>query len=249
MILDEKKTFAFFIISALILSSSILVLRQLFYDGIIPGHMPYYHMSSAEDLATKGEQGYIFSPYHNILAAAGRHLGVDTASKIIPLIFGLLSSIIFYLIIKESKADTKERFLIMMMLVFSPAFIYLCSFSNQHSIPVFLTLLGIYLLPKKNVFLSILCFVSFALAIPFSIFNSVLVVSIIVAYIISEVRKCKSLKIKEIPPGLSKAGIFLLLFFVISILSFPFYFNQKTNIIRMKAYSLKLSQTSGLAMV
>ncbi|MDD5086643.1 MAG: hypothetical protein PHV16_02730 [Candidatus Nanoarchaeia archaeon] len=236
MKLNEKNTLIYIIIAAIILASSVLVLRQLFHNGLIAGQMPYYNMNSAKmiiggELAIK-DSGYLFSPYHIFLAFAGKYMNMELASKMISLILGILSVIIFYFILKESNVKLDERFCMVIVLVFSPAFIYLSSFPNKLSIPVFLTLLGTYLLSKKNILLSIICFFSFAFAITFGIFNSVLVISIVIAYITDEAIKLKKLKSKKIPSSLSKAAVFLLLFFIISLTCFSLYLKPKTSLLQ-----------------
>jgi uncharacterized membrane protein len=83
------------------------------------------------------------------------------------------------------------------------------------------------------------------LTIPFGIFNAVLVVSIIVAYITNEVRKTKALKKKKIPKSLNKAAVFLILFFVISLFSFSFYFNPKESIVQKESILTELISDLG----
>jgi hypothetical protein len=236
MKLNEKNTLIYVVIAAIILSSSVIVLREIFYQGLIVGEMPYYHMSSAKTILGEGllikDSGYVFTPHHYFLAFAGKYIGIELASKAISLLLGILSAVIFYFILKDFNVNLEERAIMAFIFIFSPSFIYLSSFPNKFSIPVFFTLLGTYFLFKKNIFLSILCFFSFSFAITFGIFNSVLIISIVIAYITNEAINLKKLKSKNISSNLSKAAVFLLLFFIISLICFPLYLKPKTYLLQ-----------------
>ncbi|MBU3942175.1 MAG: hypothetical protein KKF74_04660, partial [Nanoarchaeota archaeon] len=144
------------------------------------------------------------------------------------------SVLVFYLVLKEFKIEITQRFVILLILVISPAFIYLSAISNTHSVPVFLTLLGIYLFFKKNIFLTILSLLAFAATIPFGMFNALLAITIIISYLIEEKQKEES-PIKPTKPMFSfqskKAAVFLFILFIISALCFPLYFQQKTKVL------------------
>ncbi len=249
MKLNEKNTLIYIVITTIVLSSSVLLLREIFYQGLIVGEMPYYHMDSARTIIEQGglikDSGYIFSPYHYFLAFAGKYIGIEITSKIISLILGIFSVVIFYLLLKDFNVNIEERALMVSILVFSPAFIYLSSFPSNFSIPIFFTLFGTYLLLKKNIFLSIVCFFSFAFAITFGVFNSVLVISIVIAYITNEAIKLKKLKSKKIPSSLSKAAVFLLLFFIISLACFSLYLKPKTNLLQKEIIIIQVISDLG----
>ncbi len=238
MKLTEKNTLACVILAAVIVLLIPHLIRFLFYNNIMIGDEPYYHATIAKQIIEQKSliqnQNYIFNPYHLVLASAGYFIVVDLASKLIPFLLGLFSVLIFYLILKEFKMSIEERLFVLLILIVSPAFIYLSVISNTHSIPVFLTLLGIYLLFKKNIFLTIISLLAFAAAIPFGMFNALLVITIILAYLVEEKQKEK-IPSKSKKPSFSfkskKAAVFLFILFIISALCFPLYFQQKTRIL------------------
>ena len=238
MKLTGKNTLVYVILAAVIVLLIPHLVRFLFYNNIMIGDEPYYHATIAKQIIEQKSlihnPDYVFNPYHLVLASAGYFIGVELASKLIPFLLGLLSVLIFYLILKEFKMSIEERLFVLLILIVSPAFIYLSVISNTHSVPVFLTLLGMYLLFKKNIFLTILSLLAFAAAIPFGIFNALLVITIILAYLVEEKQKEK-IPSKSKKPSFSfkskKAAVFLFVLFIISVLCFPLYFQQKTKVL------------------
>jgi len=238
MKLTEKNTLVYVMLIAAIVILIPHLVRFSFYNNIMIGEESYYHATIAKQIIEQKslihDPNYVFNPYHLILALAGYFIGVEFASKLIPFLLGMLSVLVFYLILKEFKIEIEERFVISLILIISSSFIYLSTMSNIYSVPVFMTLLGIYLLFKKNIFLTVLSFLAFAAAISFGMFNALLVITIIIAYLIEETQKEKvSLETKK--PRFSfkskKAAVFLFMLFIISVLCFPLYFQQRTKVL------------------
>jgi len=238
MKLTEKNTLVYVMLAAVIVLLIPLLVRFLFYKDVMIGEESYYHANIARQIIEQKsliqDPNYIFNPYHLVLASIGYLIGIDLASKLIPFLFGLLSVLMFYLILKEFKIETTQRFVILLILVISPAFVYLSVVSNTQSVPVFLTLLGIYLFFKKNIFLTILSLLAFAATIPFGMFNALLAITIIIAYLIEEKQKEESTT-KPKKPVFSfqskKAAVFLFILLITSIICFSLYFHPKTNVI------------------
>jgi len=221
MKLTEKNAIVYLMLSALIIILIPFLIRLLFYNNIMIGEESYYHANIARQIIEQKslihDSDYIFNPYHLVLASAGYFIGVELASKLIPFLLGLLSVLIFYLILKGFKIKIKERFFMLLILIISPAFIYLSVISNTHSVPVFLTLLGVYFLLKKNTIFKFLSLIAFALAASFGLFNALLVISILLAYMIK-----KKSKAYIIP---------LLVIIFISAAFMPAYFQNKTDVL------------------
>jgi len=238
MKLTEKNALVYVMLAAVIVLLIPHLARFLFYNNIMIGQESYYHATIAKQIIGQKslihDPKYVFNPYHLVLALAGYSIGVEFASKLIPFLLGMLSVLFFYLILKEFKIEIKKRFVISIILIISPSFIYLSTLSNSYSVPVFLTILGIYLLFKKNIFLTILSLIAFAAAIPFGIFNALLAITIIIAYLIKETQKDKASNGAK-KPGFSfeskKAAVFLFMLFIISVLCFPLYFQQRTKVL------------------
>jgi len=221
MKLTEKNTLVYVMLAAVIVLLIPHLVRFLFYNNIMIGEEPYYHATIAKQIIEQKsliqDPNYLFNPYHLVLASAGYFMGLDLASKLIPLLLGLLSVLVFYLILKNFRAGLEQRLFMSLILIISPAFIYLSVISNIHSVPVFLTLLGIYFLLKKNTVYKILSLIAFAAAVSFGIFNALLVIAILLAYLIKEKSK--------------KAIILLCIIILISAAFMPVYFQNKTKVL------------------
>ena len=221
MKLTEKNTLAYVMLASVIVLLIPHLVRFLFYNNIMIGDEPYYHANIARQIIEQKslihDPNYIFNPYHLMLASIGYFIGIDLASKLIPFLFGILSVFIFYFILKGFKIKIKERFFMLLILIISPAFIYLFIFSNTHFIPVFLILLGMYFLLKKNIIFKSLSLIAFSLATPFGLFNTLLIIVILIAYMIK--KKSKGYMIP------------LLLIILISAAFIPAYFQNKTEVL------------------
>jgi len=218
----EKNTLIYVMLVAVIVLLIPNLIRFLFYDNIMIGEESYYHATIAKQIIEQKslihDPNYIFNPYHLVLASAGYFIGVDLASKLIPFLFGMLSVLIFYLILKEFKMNIEEKLFVLLILIASPAFIYLSAISNTHSVPVFLILLGIYFLLKKKIVFTVFSLVSFAAAVSFGIFNALLVIALLLAYIIKEKSK--------------KTIILLSIIIIISAAFMPVYFQEKAKVLQ-----------------
>jgi len=219
--LTEKNTLVYAMLVALIIISIPHITRALFHNNIMVSDESYYHANIAKQIIEQKSlihgPNYIFNPYHLVLASVGYFIGVDLASKIVPFLLGIFSVFIFYFILKGFKIKIKERFFMLLILIISPAFIYLSVISNTYSTPIFLVLLGIYFLLKKNIIFKFFSLIAFALAISFGLFNALLIMFIFVAYMIKKKSK------KYIVP--------LLIIILISVAFMPTYFQNKTAIL------------------
>ncbi len=156
MKLTEKNTLVYVMLAAVIVLLIPHLVRFLFYNNIMIGEEPYYHATIAKQIIEQN------NPYHLVLASTGYFMGIDLASKLIPLLLGLLSVLVFYLILKDFKIKIKERFFISLILLISPAFIYLSVISSAYSVSVFLTLLGIYFFLKKKIIFTALFLLAYS---------------------------------------------------------------------------------------
>jgi hypothetical protein len=170
-------------------------------DSLIASE-PYYHFRAAKELLKAGDYNpfstddavqdmsyspreYFFNPYHYLLVYATKIVSLATASRIVPFLLGILTVFIFNLILRRFMEDTYKRHIILALLVLNPAFIYTFTVSNPHAAAILLSLVGFYLFMregKHNLVLSVLCFVVVSL---FSLFNTLLVIFLLLAYILS----------------------------------------------------------------
>lgn len=192
------------------------------------GTEPYYHAGLAEQILESGslkeiareydltyvKRTKVFTPYHFMLAGLALMTGVALASQLLPIIFGFLTVLVFYLILEQLEVEQYKRYIVLLLLAISPAFIYTYTFSNPHGAAIFFTLLAFYFFikPKKmNLFFSLLSLTVVSL---FSIFNSILAIFVILIYVFNSRKKEKWFL----------ASVFVL--FVVSIIKFSdIYYN------------------------
>ena len=167
--MKQKHILMVSLLAAFLLLSIIPVARILSDKPLFPGTAPYYHIRMASYIKENNipsedplvKKPYIPQPYHLLLI-----LDPVILSILLPLLAGLLSTIIFYLILKELKIDKLTTSVILLTLILSPLFIYLFATSNQYSIITLLLLLGFYFFIKENYYYLIPSILIFA-AMPF----------------------------------------------------------------------------------
>jgi hypothetical protein len=169
------------------------LIRFLAYGNITAGDEAYYHSRFAEYIENNFkiptndpliDRAYTYNPYHFILAAVSYAVGVDFASKAIPIILGILSMTLFYRIMENLKLIEKKRFFICLILALSPIFIYTFSTSSQFAIIIFLNLLGFYLFIKKQKIFTFLSLFVFASIPFFNFFNALVTFMLLFTYTI-----------------------------------------------------------------
>ena len=126
-------------------------------DAIITSKS-YYHASIVEqilennfvkpelDKAALGKRSYDLDPYDYLLSFFSIFFGVGQSSKLVPFILGLLSSILFFLILRKMKCKTWISLFSSLVLVSSPVFIRVFTVSDSFSLLIFLNLTIFYLL-------------------------------------------------------------------------------------------------------
>ena len=197
----KKRNILFF---TLVVMFIVLILPSFvrFYDGndALIGSEPYYHMRAAGELIKSGSYNlfnppehvqdrsyspreYFFSPYHYLLVYMSELVSLVTASRVVPFLLGILAVMLFNLILKKFIDEDYKRHIILFLLVANPAFIYTFTVSNPNSAAIVLSLLGFYLFMKKGKLNLVLCAVCFAAVSLFSLFNTVLVILLLLSYI------------------------------------------------------------------
>jgi len=178
--LNEKSTIIIIILVAFISISSPILIRAFNNQPTLIQDQAYNDVRLANIISEKGipkidrlsysGRDYIFSPYQLIISSVP-FINPEKTAIILSAISGILSALLFFLILKEIGVNLEKRRWIMFVLLVSPAFIYSFSVPNKFSISILILLIGIYFLMKENmvlaaIILSISCF--------FSIFNVML---------------------------------------------------------------------------
>ncbi|MFH1971852.1 MAG: hypothetical protein ABIJ18_00055 [archaeon] len=94
--------------------------------------------------------------------------------EVLPLVLGVLSFILLWLIIKKLEDDPKIQKLTMVLFLLSPTFIYLFSFGNSLFIPTFLCILAFFLFMQKK-----FSWLSIPIVLILPMFNIILLASLI----------------------------------------------------------------------
>jgi len=190
--IKESEYFFYILLIAFVVLMAPHLIRFASGNTTLIGAQPYLHARIAEgmDWANIADTRFVddlilggrliqYNPYHYLLAVSGHLFTVTTASKMLPFVFGLLTITFFYFTLKSLGIKSLNRFILSVLLVLSPPFIYLFSVSTPSSMSISLTMLGLYLyLSDKKYALgaSLFCFfiVSF-----FSFFNLLLIILVI----------------------------------------------------------------------
>src|SRR3989344_7403282 len=184
MKLSITKGFWIIFIFGLLILAAPQVLRYFLIGDVLIGEEPYYFLRLSNFINEFKE-----IPNYDSLSYGGRYISSELGwplllsfnpilfSKLLPFLFGIGSLILFYFILIKIKKEI--AFLSSMLLLLSPPFIYLFSVSNKFIVPVFLSLLGIYLLINKKYFLTVCCFTLISF---FSILASLLMLILFLIY-------------------------------------------------------------------
>ncbi len=166
----------FYALLFILLSSSFILaiphtIRFFQYDNVMPGSISYYNTRMAEmfesqgvinyDSLSYGGRPYFFDPYHLLIAKVGKYISILAATKLIPFILGVISSLLFFLILKNFGISVKHNFLATILFVFSPIYIDSFVFSQSFSFAILLFLLAFYLFMKENIFVNFVSMILF----------------------------------------------------------------------------------------
>ncbi|GAF70981.1 unnamed protein product, partial [marine sediment metagenome] len=170
----------------IILLIAVIILSMPYFLRILSGNPTfigdsYYHTRIAKIIDSKsvsyadnlvhGGRTYFLNPYHVLLSFFSGFLGMELTARLLPLFLGLLSLSLFYFILRRYMV--KDRFLITVFLIISPIFAYTFTVLNEHSLAIFLILLGNSLILLKKKWFLALAVLIFAL-LPFISFFSVI---------------------------------------------------------------------------
>ena len=173
--LNEKNSIIYLIGIAITILLIPHLTRFFVYENTLIGFESYYDSRIIETIANQGiieydylsysGSEYIFNPYHYILASLSSIINLGLLLRLFPFIFGILSLLIFYNILKKIGIELNARFLTGLIFALSPIFIYFFTLPNQHTIPFFLNLVAFYFFLSKGPYflISILSF----MVIPF----------------------------------------------------------------------------------
>ncbi|MEM4247842.1 MAG: hypothetical protein QXH80_01125 [Candidatus Nanoarchaeia archaeon] len=176
------------------------LIRVFFYESSLPLEMPYYDSLLSQHISENGitrqepfiQRYYAVQPYHLLLVPFIKLIG-NTALMIFPIVFGATSLIIFYHILKKLNFRHEKIFLIMLVLILTPNFIYTFSIAGSQALALMLALLTLYLFMLHKKQYKILTVVLCAIAPLFNFLNAALLLAVLLIFALGEKTKLKQL--------------------------------------------------------
>ncbi len=158
----KRNIFLFTLLAGTLILLLVPLVRFFYFNSLLVGDDSYYHARVAryiiehgipeKDDLVIGGRPYIIEPYHVVLSRLGYLLGVEFASQLIPFLSGIVSLTLFYLILVRLRMDNELVFYIIIVLVLSPPFLGVFSYSNPGALAILFTLSGIYFFIREETF-------------------------------------------------------------------------------------------------
>ncbi len=175
------------------------IIRSMHGNPTFIGEESYYHARVARQILTGqasyydpysyGHRPYDLNPYHFILAGMGRFVGIDDACKVLPILLGMLSLVLVFLISGLLRLNYKLRALVMLLWIISPITIYTFTSSTPTSLALCILLAGTYFFLRPGRISFVASAILFALVPLFGIYY--LLVPVIVLLFIALKKKAK----------------------------------------------------------
>ncbi len=152
-------------------------------QSALHARMAEYAMEGVEgDELIGGGRTFRYTPYDYALGLLGKVMGIDKASMILPATLGILSLFLSYLLLKRFGIDGKARFLTLLPLLLSPAFMYTYTISNPHALAIMLTLLGFLCFLHEERYVRIIGILAFGIAALSQPFNAAMIIALLFWY-------------------------------------------------------------------
>ena len=163
------------------------------------GDKPYFNMRIAELSQEEGpviqddmvysERTYIANPYQVMLGFLGKYIPFELLSKILPLFFGLISLLMFSLIIDRLNTEPLFKTLLLLVIVLSPIFVFTFTLSNKFSMIITLFAIGSYFFLGKRKYELILSLLFFLPITLFGTFESIAIIAVALVYVLIKKEK------------------------------------------------------------
>lgn len=213
------------------------IVRSYQNNHTMIGYESYYHVMLAQQLIDAKalnpllppteyqdriflERDRYFTPFHYMLAWSMLFFPM-ISTKALPAVFGFLAVIFFLSILRYFRFEIHERYVILLVFVLNPAFMYLFSVPNPHAAAIVFTLAGFFCFLKKHRLFLVLSTICFSIVALFSILNVLLAFALLLVFVLSS---------KE------KQDWFILILLVVSLVSFSnktgLFYNYTTEVSR-----------------
>jgi len=230
-----------------------LVVRYKYYQNSLIGDEAYYHIRAAEALNKKigtdqmsfYDKKFYLTPYDFIIS-----LNIDFTSRFLSPLLGMITIILFYLILQNFRIDEEKRFYMVLIFIFSPIFLYTFSTLTYFGLSIFLLSLGFYLFIQKNKIISYSSTIPFLIA-SFNIFNSLLIFIMLISYVVSKKEKISNFCIISILMALVNIILknpFMQHYFIIDTTKIEFLFSEFGAIAGFSVFQIFLA-LSGIFLI
>ncbi len=174
-----------------------LLFRYYYFDNGLTGRESYYHLRIAknilngnfvyDELSYNGRLNYnIAWPFLIAGISFVTRLSVESVCKVLPVIIGVISFLLFYLILRKIGINERIRSIAALVLIISPAFLFLFNTCNVHVITVLIGLLAFYMFLINKRILSIVLFGVLPL---FTFSDALIILTLLLFYFIAKKEK------------------------------------------------------------
>lgn len=222
-------------------------LRALTGNVYLMGDEPYYHARITQQIIDVGipdfdelifeGRNYLLNPYHVLLALFAFPLGALSAAKILPLILGLLSVYLFYLLLLKFKVNSWTKWVVLFVFILSPVFIYTFNFASPAGFILFLNFAGLFFLTRKSKASTAVSAVCLSIASLFGIMHALISAFIVFFYCFQYKKRLRK-------------GYLILSLIALSVLfySFPFFLaSNSVDFVSKNLISYFVSDLGGCA--
>ena len=207
-IIPKQYRWAILLVIATLLLITPLFLREMPFNDLTyerikvqdQGKLNFY----TEDTLVKGGRVLVITPYDLLVMLLK---DIPKITLILPLIFGLLSVILFKFFLKEFNVSENRRFFIVLLFILAPAFIFTFSLNNYYSLVLLLNFLGLFLFIKGKTRLSLTVY---TILVFFGVFDFLM--SLLILFLLDQKLKKGIIK-KALIPILVFAGYLVFIIF------------------------------------
>lgn len=177
-------------------------LRYLRNNPTFIGEDSYYHTRVAKailenkasfyDEQAYGNRPYDLNPYHFMLAGLGHFTSINRASKALPMILGLLSVLLMFMITGKMKLNWKLRLLFISVWIISPIFIYTYTVSTPLCLILLINLAGLYFFLNKGKLSLVISTILFSFVPLFGLYQIIIPIMLLLLVSIGKKQKIRA---------------------------------------------------------
>ena len=182
--INQKRFFVFLFILAILIISITPIIRSISNKPLLIGEKPYHDIRMSQAILEKGlnfkdplvfeNKEYSAQPYHLLLIPFIYFLKPNLTFLFFTYFTGILSLLLFFLVLKEFKIKRKQTILTLLIFILSPAFIYSSGTLNEFGLSICLLLLGTLLFLKEKFFKTTIFI--FLIATILNLFNALVII-------------------------------------------------------------------------